>query len=58
MSGKGNCCHNFMVKTFFKSIKAELIISGVTAGKHDFRQKARSSSISMGSITRADATNH
>ncbi|MFQ1699912.1 IS3 family transposase [Loktanella agnita] len=25
MSGKGNCCDNSMVKTFFKSIKAELI---------------------------------
>ena len=25
MSGKGNCCDNSMVETFFKSIKAELI---------------------------------
>jgi putative transposase len=25
MSGKGNCYDNFMVETFFKSLKAELI---------------------------------
>ncbi|PXW65190.1 hypothetical protein C7964_1228 [Loktanella sp. PT4BL] len=25
MSGKGNCCDNAAVETFFKTIKAELI---------------------------------